>query len=155
MPKLASASIEITRQTRHALEMLATMAPGRRRVVEAAAADYLSQVERRSLPLGYTVQIFDDRANRVDAYGMRRGHVVARMLGIACRPGDENLPDTARAILAAISAPVDRLVEQATATGQPTLLALLHVMGAAPVMSPADRAAHEAASYVRRPAKAA
>lgn len=159
MPKLANATIDCpisqtdvetpTRQARHALAMLATTSPGRRRVIQAAAEDYLSQVERRRLPLGYTVRISDDRANRVDAYGMRRGHVFARMLGIGSHPSDAQLPDTARAVLAAIDATPRRLAALARMTGQPDLVALLHVVGATPTMSSADRAAHEAASYVR------
>ncbi|MCX4799628.1 hypothetical protein OG497_37875 [Streptomyces sp. NBC_01242] len=117
-------------QTRHALTMVPTLTPGRRRVVQAAAAEYLSQVERRRLPLGWGQPITDDHSNRADAYHMRRGHVFALMLGISCRSSDAQLPDTARAVLAAIEAPVMKLTARAEATGQPAAIALLHIIGA-------------------------
>ena len=119
-----------TRQARHALTALAALTPGRRRVVQAAAENYLSQIDRRHLPVGYTQPINDDRINRADAYHMRRGETFARMLGIACQPADANLPDTARAVLAAINAPVDELTNKATSTGQPFAVALLHIFSA-------------------------
>jgi hypothetical protein len=110
--------------------MLATTPPGRRRVIQAAAEEYLSQIERHRLPLGWNQPITDDRYNRVDAYRMRRGDVFARMLGIACQPSDADLPDTARAVLAGINAPVAELTARAEATRQPVAVALLHVFGA-------------------------
>lgn len=119
-----------TRQTRHALTALAALTPGRRRVVQATAEEYLSQIEHRSLPIGWNRPITGDRYNRVDAYRHRRGHIFARMLGIACQPQDPHLPDTARAVLAAIDAPVAELVARAQTTGHPGLVALLHILGA-------------------------
>ena len=118
------------RQISHALTALARTTPGRRRVIQAAAEKYLAQVERRWLPVGYTHPIDDDRLNRVDAFRMRRGDTLARMLGLACRPDDEHLPDTARAVLAAINAPVDRLMAAATASGFPAAVALVHILTA-------------------------
>ncbi|MGW4256908.1 hypothetical protein [Streptomyces californicus] len=126
----APAVAPTTRQTSHALTMLAATTPGRRRVIQAAAEEYLSQIDRDRLPLGYDVPITDDHYNRVDAYRMRGGRTFARMLGIACQPSDPQLPDTARAVLAAITAPVDRLTERAATTGQPAAVALLHILGA-------------------------
>ncbi|MFE2019864.1 hypothetical protein ACFW9O_17695 [Streptomyces sp. NPDC059499] len=118
----------LTRQTSHALAMLATTATGRRHVIRAAADEYLSQVDRHRLPVGYSQPIVDDRSNRGDAYEMRRGDVFARMLGIACQPSDAQLPDTARAVLAAIDAPVTALITRAETTGQPLIVALLHIL---------------------------
>ncbi|MEV0917866.1 hypothetical protein AB0I93_26860 [Streptomyces sp. NPDC049967] len=114
-------------QARHARAALATTAPGRRRVIQAAAEEYLSQIERRRLPVGYDRPIGDDRQNRADAYQMRRGETFARMLGIACRPSDTDLPNTARAVLAELTAPVAELTARAVATGQPAAIALLHL----------------------------
>ncbi|MET9051227.1 hypothetical protein ABZW50_08745 [Streptomyces bacillaris] len=115
--------------------MLAATTPGRRRVIGAAAEEYLSQVDRRRLPMGYDLPIMLDHNNRADAYRMRRGDVFARMLGIACQPTDAQLPDTARAVLAAINAPVDRLVQAAVESGSPELVALLWV-ATPPALSP-------------------
>lgn len=129
----------LTRQTSHALAMLATTTPGRRRVIQAAAEGYLAQVDRRRLPLGYDLPITSDHSNRADAYRMRRGETFARMLGISCSPSDANLPDTARAVLAAIDAPVTELTDRAEATGQPVLVAMLHLIGATPDMDEALR----------------
>jgi hypothetical protein len=114
-----------SRQTIHALTALAYTTPGRRHAIQTAAENYLSQVERRHLPVGYKLPILNDRINRADAYRMRCGDTFARMLGIACRPSDEYLPDTARAVLDAINAPVDQLTELATASGQPMTVAVL------------------------------
>lgn len=119
-------------QTRHALTALNRTTTGRRRVIQAAAEEYLSQVDRRRLPMGWVQPITDDRFNRVDAYRMRRGDLFARMLGIACRPSDPQLPDTARAVLAELNATVDQLTARAMATGQPNAVALVHlIVGAA------------------------
>jgi hypothetical protein len=115
------------RQIAHALAALARTTPGRRRFIQAAAEEYLSQVDRRVLPRGYDMPIATEAGNRADAYRMRRGWTVAQMLGIACRPSDRHLPATARAVLAAIDAPVQQLTAAATATGQPLLVAVLHV----------------------------
>ncbi|MFD4257742.1 hypothetical protein ACFWR9_08920 [Streptomyces sp. NPDC058534] len=115
------------RQTRHALTALAHTTPHRRRVIQSAAEDYLSQIDRRRLPIGWNVPIADDRYNRVDAYRLRRGDTFARMLGISCTASDDRLPDTARAVLAVLDAPVARLVARAEATGQPAAVALLHM----------------------------
>lgn len=112
-------------QISHALNALARTTPGRRRVIQACAEAYLSQVDRRRLPAAYRYPILDDRLNRADAFRMRRGDTLARMLGLAVRPDDPYLPDTARAVLAAIDAPVDRLTAAATASGQPHLIAVL------------------------------
>ncbi|WP_405699115.1 hypothetical protein OG209_05335 [Streptomyces sp. NBC_01383] len=136
-PARPPVTIDGTAQTRHALAMLATTAPGRRRVIQAAAEEYLSQIERRRLPLGWNIPITDDRYNRVDAYRMRRGEVFARMLGISCQPSDAQLPDTARAVLAAIDATPQHLADLAQVTGQPALVALLHLVGATPPFIPA------------------
>jgi hypothetical protein len=116
--------------------MLATLTPGRRRVVQAAAEEYLSQVDRHRLPVGYDLPISDDHRNRADAYRMRQGNTFTRMLGIGCQPSDAQLPNTARAVLAEIDAPVDRLVQAATESGRPELVALLWVATALPALSP-------------------
>ncbi|MEU3976869.1 hypothetical protein [Streptomyces bacillaris] len=126
----ARSSTPASRQTAHALTALATLTPGRRRVIQAAAEEYLSQIDRHRLPLGYDLPITLDHSNRADAYRMRRGETFARMLGISCQPSDADLPDTARAVLATINAPVDQLTARATATGQPAAIALLHLLGA-------------------------
>ncbi|MER6607355.1 hypothetical protein ABT282_15935 [Streptomyces sp. NPDC000927] len=119
------------RQTRHALAALAHTTPGRRRLIAAYAEEYLSQVERRRLPLGWNVPITDDHYNRVDAYRHRRGDAFASMLGIACRASDPRLPDTARAVIDAVDAPVRKLIATAVATGQPNLIAALYIAGVA------------------------
>jgi len=116
------------RQIRHALTALAATTPSRRGFIARAAADYLSQVDRRRLPVGYREPIFDDRSNRADAYRMRGGDTLARMLGLAVRPSDEHLPATARAVLAATNANVDRLTEAAHRTGAPGAVATLYVL---------------------------
>ncbi|MEU5426882.1 hypothetical protein AB0H73_14935 [Streptomyces olivoreticuli] len=113
-----------SRQTRHALTALAHSTPGRRRVIAWHAEQYLAQVERRRLPVGYCCPIPSDRLNRADAYRMR-GSVFARMLGISCRRDDADLPDTARAVLAAIGETELRLEQAAVASGQPALVAIL------------------------------
>ncbi|MFI7315165.1 hypothetical protein [Streptomyces hygroscopicus] len=118
------------RQIRHALTALAHTTPGRRRVIQAAAEDYLAQIDRRRLPVGYNRAILSDHDNRADAYRMRRGQTFARMLGLAVHPADEHLPDTARAALEAIDAPVRQLTAAATASGQPLLVAVAHCAGA-------------------------
>lgn len=131
MPTTTPAATPAARQTRHALTALATASTDRRRRIAQYAETYLSQVDRRVLPVAYSRPIADDRANRADAYRMRGGDQFARMLGISCHPADPNLPDTARAVLAEIEAPVDRLVHTALATGAPGAVALLHCLGAA------------------------
>lgn len=122
------------RQIRHALTALTRTTPGRRRVIQAAAEEYLSQIDRRILPMGYDWHFpanpAGDRRNRGDAFRMRRGNTFARMLGIACQPTDPHLPLTARVILAEIDAPVRRLTAAATASGQPLLVATLHLIAA-------------------------
>jgi hypothetical protein len=115
------------RQIRHALTALASITPGRRRVIQAAAEDYLAQVDRRRLPVGYQAPIVDDRNNRADAFRMRRGDAFARMLGLAVRPADEHLPNTARAVLAAINEPVDRLTDAAHCTDNPAAVAITYI----------------------------
>jgi hypothetical protein len=114
-----------TRQIRHALTALTHITPGRRLVIESAARNYLDQIDRRRLPVGYSVPIHDDRRNRIDAFTMGGGHTLARMLGIAATPSTPDLPATARAILYAIDTPVRLLTEAATRTGQPLLIAVL------------------------------
>lgn len=132
-PKPEPTAVPVTaqeRQARHALTALARTTPGRRRLIATCAEDYLSQVERRRLPVGHDRPIADDRANRADAYRMRRGDVLARLLGLAVHCSDGNLPGAARAVLAAVNTPVDRLVRDAKATGAPGLVALLHCLNA-------------------------
>ncbi|MGW7247726.1 hypothetical protein [Streptomyces decoyicus] len=116
------------RQTRHALTALARTTPGRRRVIQTAAENYLAQVDRRTLPIGWAIPITNDRFNRVDAFRMRRGDVLARLLGLAVQPADEHLPHTARAVLAAINATVDQLTQAAHRTGNPAAVAIGHVL---------------------------
>lgn len=118
-----------SRQTRHALTALARTTPGRRNLIAARAAKYVAQIDRRILPLGHDAPIGNDRLNRIDAYRMRGGDQVARMLGIACRPEDTSLPNTARAVLDAVDATPRRLAALAHATGHPHLVAALHVAG--------------------------
>ncbi|MFF4369652.1 hypothetical protein [Streptomyces sp. NPDC001594] len=121
------------RQLDHALTAIARTTPGRRRYIADAAGEYLSQVDGHTLPLGYDVPFPADlaHANRSDAFRMRRGCTVAAMLGLAVRPSDPYLPDTARAIIDAVNAPVDRLTETAHTTGAPAVVALLHILGGA------------------------
>ncbi|MEU9000515.1 hypothetical protein [Streptomyces sp. NPDC048551] len=119
------------RQLDHALTALARTTPGRRRYIAEAATQYLAQVDHKILPVGYDTPIYGDWANRADAFEMRGGRTVAAMLGLAVRPADEYLPATARAIISAIDAPVDELVEAAYATGAPVAVALLHLVGGA------------------------
>lgn len=117
------------RQIRHALTALARTTPGRRRYIAAAAQEYLNQVDGRLLPVGYVRPILCDWANRADAYRMRRGSTVAAMLGLAVRSDDRHLPATARAIIDAVNAPVDRLVAAAQTTSAPADVALAHILG--------------------------
>ncbi|MFF6940447.1 hypothetical protein [Streptomyces lavendulae] len=119
------------RQLDHALTMLARTTPGRRRYIADAAATYLAQVDYRRLPVGYDQPIYGDWANRADAFEMRGGATVAAMLGLAVRPADEHFPATVRAILDAVNAPVDRLIQAARTTGAPAAVALLHLVGGA------------------------
>lgn len=122
-----------TRQIRHALTALASTTLGRRLVIQTAAEEYLSQVDRRMLPMGYDQPIVYDAGNRSDAFRMRRGNTFASMLGLAVRPSDEYLPDTARTVLAAINATVDQLTDAAHRTGSPGGVATLYVLtGAIP-----------------------
>lgn len=116
------------RQVRHALAALSRASVGRQRLVRRAASDYLSQIDRVKLPLGCDRPIWDDDRNRSDAFRMRRGDLLAKLLGIACRPSDRHLPGTARAVLAELDAPVRQLTEKARATGQPHLVAVLHLL---------------------------
>lgn len=121
------------RQLDHVLTALASMSPGRRRYIAEAAQEYLDQIDGRRLPMGY------DRpfpascaaANRADAYRMRRGCTVAAMLGLAVQPYDEHFPTTVRAVITAIDAPVDRLMQAAHTTGAPAAVALVHLLGGA------------------------
>ncbi|MFD6968358.1 hypothetical protein [Streptomyces sp. NPDC059949] len=119
------------RQLDHALTALARITPGRRRYIAEAAAEYLDQIDGRRLPLGYNrpfpAALAD--ANRADAFRMRRGCTVAAMLGLAIQPADEHFPTTARAIISAVNAPVDRLVQAAHTTGAPAAVALVHLLG--------------------------
>jgi len=116
------------RQIRHALNALARTTPGRRRAIQAAAENYLSQINRHRLPVGYNQPIPDDRINRADAYRMRQGSTLTRMLGISCHPTDEHLPATARAVLAAIDAPIRHLANAATTTGEPVTVAVAYLV---------------------------
>ena len=126
------------RQTRHALTALARTTPGRRRIIQRAAKDYLSQVERRRLPLGCNTPLTNDHGNRADAFRMRRGDLFARMLGLAVHPVDQHLPGTARAVLAALDAPVQQLTSAAAVSGQPLLVAMAHCVGAVRAAAPAS-----------------
>lgn len=117
------------RQLDHALTTLATASPGRRRYIAEAAEQYLAQVERRRRPYGYRRDYRNDTMNRRDAFEMRGGATIAAMLGLAVRPSDPQFPATARAIVTAVNAPVDRLVETAHTTGAPAAVALLHLLG--------------------------
>ncbi|MFD9569968.1 hypothetical protein ACFWBI_09000 [Streptomyces sp. NPDC059982] len=119
------------RQLDHALTALARTTPGRRRYIRAAAANYLAQVDHRILPVGYDRPIYGDWANRADAYEMRGGRTVAAMLGLAVRPTDADFPTIARAIVTAVDAPVDHLVQAARTSGAPAAIALLHLVGGA------------------------
>lgn len=116
------------RQARHALTALTTTSPGRRQLIAACAEDYLAQIDRRVLPVGWTQPITNDHYNRADAYRLRSGDQFARMLGIACQPSDPHLPDTARTVLAAINSPVTELTNAATVTGDPVGIAVLYVI---------------------------
>ncbi|NML55346.1 hypothetical protein HHL19_16370 [Streptomyces sp. R302] len=48
------------RHVRHALTRLKVASTDRRRLIEAAATEYLSQVHRHRLPAGYSQPIADD-----------------------------------------------------------------------------------------------
>ncbi|MFE3123692.1 hypothetical protein ACFXHD_09755 [Streptomyces hydrogenans] len=115
------------RHVRHALGRLNAASTDRRRLIEAAATEYLSQVHRHRLPAGYSQPIADDRQNRADAFHMRRGDQLAQLLGLAARPDDPHLPVVAQAVLTELDAPVRQLTEYATLTGQPEAVALLHL----------------------------
>ncbi|MCY0960847.1 hypothetical protein [Streptomyces sp. H27-H5] len=117
------------RQLDHALTALARTTPGRSRYIADAAERYLAQVERRRRPYGYRRDYRDDMMNRRDAFEMRGGHTVATMLGLSVRPSDPQFPATARAIITAVNAPVDQLVEAARTTGAPAAVALAHILG--------------------------
>lgn len=119
------------RQLDHALTALSRMSPARRRYIAAAAERYLAQVERRHRPYGYGRDLRVDTMNRADAFTYRGGSTVARMLGLAVQPSDPRFPATARAVITAVDAPVDRLVETAQTTGAPAAVALLHLLGGA------------------------
>ncbi|MFD3717253.1 hypothetical protein [Streptomyces sp. NPDC058674] len=119
------------RQLDHALTALAATTPGRRRYIAAEAERYLAQVERRRRPYGYRRDYRDDMINRRDAFEMRGGATVAAMLGLAVRPSDPQFPSTARAIITAVGAPVDQLIETARTTGAPAAVALVHLLGGA------------------------
>ncbi|MFE2555998.1 hypothetical protein ACFXGT_08170 [Streptomyces sp. NPDC059352] len=114
-------------QTKHALTVLAAATPGRRRHIAAAAEDYLGQIDRRRLPIGFKRAILDDGLNRIDAYHLRHGHEFAKALGLGGGENNPGLGEVARAVLAAIDAPIQRLTACATQTGQPILVAVLHV----------------------------
>ncbi|WP_431999298.1 hypothetical protein [Streptomyces sioyaensis] len=117
------------RQTRHALTALAATTPGRRARIRRYAEDYLSQIDRRRLPLGCCQPITCDRGNRVDAFRMRGGEQLARFLGLAVQSSDPHLPDTARAVIAALDGPtVAQLTDAAHRTGDPLGVATLYVI---------------------------
>lgn len=126
-PVISSTDPQV-RQVRHALTALSRASIGRQRLIRHAATAYLSQIDRAKLPLGYDRPIYDDDSNRSDAFRMRHGDLLAKLLGIACRPSDRHLPATARAVLAELDAPVRQLTETARATGQPHVVAALHLL---------------------------
>ncbi|WP_331759889.1 hypothetical protein OG422_31125 (plasmid) [Streptomyces sp. NBC_01525] len=132
----------LARQARHALTALARTTPGRRRLIRDCAETYLSQVERRALPVGYDQPITSDVANRVDAYRMRGGSQFARMLGVSCRPANEDLPATARAVIAALDAPVDALTAVAIRTQDPAGTAVAWIVAGALTAQVSDEFAH-------------
>ncbi|MEV6569950.1 hypothetical protein [Streptomyces sp. NPDC051577] len=117
------------RQLDHALTALAATTPGRRRYIAAQAERYLAQVERRQRPAGYRRDYHNDVMNRRDAFEIRGGATVAVMLGLSIRPSDPQFPGIARAIVTAVNAPVDQLVEAAHTTGAPAAIALVHILG--------------------------
>ncbi|MEU7156034.1 hypothetical protein AB0A98_06255 [Streptomyces chrestomyceticus] len=117
-----------TRQTRHALTVLAHTSTGRQRLIRACAEDYLSQVDRQCLPIGCNLPIRSNRANRADAFRYRRGDLLARLLGLAVRPDDEHLPDTARAVIAAYDEPVTALTDAAHLNGDPVGITVAYVI---------------------------
>ncbi|MFE4018559.1 hypothetical protein ACFXPZ_14215 [Streptomyces sp. NPDC059101] len=119
-----------SRQTRHALTALARTTPARRRLIRTCAEEYLSQIDRHRLPMGYGQPMLYDPANRADAYRMRRGAQLAGMLGISCRPDDKDLPETARAVVAAVDATVHELTAVAHCVGDPVGIAVAYVVAA-------------------------
>ncbi|MFF0629814.1 hypothetical protein [Streptomyces sp. NPDC004296] len=119
-----------SRQTRHALTALARTTPARRRLIRTCAEEYLSQIDRHRLPMGYGQPMLYDPANRSDAYRMRRGAQLAGMLGISCRPDDKDLPETARAVVAAVDATVHELTAVAHCIGDPVGIAVAYVVAA-------------------------
>ncbi|MFG2400743.1 hypothetical protein [Streptomyces lydicus] len=117
------------RQIRHALTALAATTPGRRARIRRYAEDYLSQIDRRRLPLGCCQPITCDRSNRIDAFRMRGGEQLARILGLAVHSSDPHLPDTARAVITTLDGPtVAQLADAAHRTGQPGAVATLYVL---------------------------
>ncbi|MBT2467820.1 hypothetical protein J7E97_08025 [Streptomyces sp. ISL-66] len=120
-----------TGRARHAIAAFARTSSGKQRLIRAAAEEYLSQIDRRRLPVGYGRAILDDYANRIDAYEMRQGHVFTKMLGLSIRPGDAALPEIARTVLAAADATVEELVSAAKASGDPAGLAVAWIVSAA------------------------
>lgn len=126
-------STQARRQLDHALTAFARTTPGRRRYIAEAAQEYLDQIDGRRLPMGYDRPFPPScaAANRSDAYRMRRGCTVATMLGLAIQPSDPHFPDTARALLAAVDAPVADLVQAARTTGAPAVVAFAHILGGA------------------------
>ncbi|MGW5816497.1 hypothetical protein [Streptomyces noursei] len=119
-----------SRQAQHALTALARTTPTRRRLIRECAEEYLSQIDRHRLPVGCRWPIGYDPANRADAYRMRRGLQFAGMLGISCRPDDEDLPATARAVVAAVDATLHELTAVAHCAGDPVGIAVAYVVAA-------------------------
>ncbi|MFD9047803.1 hypothetical protein [Streptomyces zaomyceticus] len=119
----------LTDQTRRALDNLAYATPEERTRLRAAAEEYLSQVDRRCLPLGYNRPIPNDGDNRSDAFHMRRGDTIAHLLHLHVSADDAELPHTARAVLHELDASVRELITLASITGQPSLIAVAHLVG--------------------------
>ncbi|MFF8412857.1 hypothetical protein [Streptomyces omiyaensis] len=107
------------RHVRHALDRLKAARATRRRLIEAAAIEYLSQVHRHRLPVGYSQPIGDDRQNRADAFHMRRGDLLAQLLGLSTSPDSPHLPVVAQAVLTELDATARQLVEYAALAKTP------------------------------------
>ncbi|MEU0990465.1 hypothetical protein [Streptomyces sp. NPDC005953] len=119
------------RLVQHAVTAYTRTTPGRQAVVLRHAEGYLAQVDRRTLPVGYDMPILDDSANAADAWRMRRGTLLARLLGLSVRSTDCAFPAAVRAVVAHADAPVHRLMVRASRTGQPAAVALVHLVGGA------------------------
>lgn len=104
------------RKIRHAVTVVADMDPDRLRTLRQRIDSYLYGLDR-----GWS---------RYDAF--RLWPIWARMLGLSFSSTSSPAVEiVAREVLAVLDAEVDRLTADATATGQPAAVAMLHLIGGA------------------------